>query len=254
MNVDGSTAVVTGGASGLGRATAQRLISEGANVVIADLESSDGEAVAKELGEQASFVPTDVNDTPAVEAALDAAERIGPIRVLVHCPGRGGAIRLVERDGSAGSLEQYEAIVRLNLVGTYNALRLTAARMAGNEPLDGDRGVCVLTASIAAFDGQIGQIAYSSSKAGVVGMTLVAARDLAGKQIRVCTIAPGTFDTPMLARLPEDVRQSLAEAIPHPRRLGEPDEYARLALQIVENPSLNGETIRLDGALRMAPR
>jgi NAD(P)-dependent dehydrogenase (short-subunit alcohol dehydrogenase family) len=163
-------------------------------------------------------------------------------------------VRLVERDGSPGSLERFVSVITLNLVGTFNVLRLTAARMARNEPLSGDRGACVLTASVAAFEGQIGQIPYASSKAGIVGMTLVAARDLARRQIRVCSIAPGTFDTPLLARLPEDVKDSLAKTVPHPSRLGAPDEFGQLAVQIIENPMLNGETIRLDGAIRMAPR
>jgi NAD(P)-dependent dehydrogenase (short-subunit alcohol dehydrogenase family) len=189
-----------------------------------------------------------------MEAVFDAAEEAGPLRVLVHCAGRGGPVRVLDRDGAPGSLQTYAQIIAVNLVGTFNALRLAAARMAGNEPLDGDRGVCVLTASVAAFEGQIGQIPYASSKAGVHGMTIVAARDLASRQIRVCTIAPGTFDTPMLARLPDDVKAALARAVPHPSRLGSPDEYAKAVMHIVDNGMLNGETIRLDGALRMAPR
>jgi NAD(P)-dependent dehydrogenase (short-subunit alcohol dehydrogenase family) len=254
MNVHGTSSVVTGGASGLGLATARRLIDAGAHVVIADLPSSVGEDVAAELGDRARFVPADVRSEAEVGAALDAAEAAGPLRCVIHCAGRGGAVRLVETDGSAGSLELYSEVVAVNLIGTFNVLRLAAARMAKNEPRDGDRGVCVLTASVAAYEGQIGQIPYASSKAGVVGMTIVAARDLASKQIRVCTIAPGTFDTPLLARLPEDVKASLAKTVPHPSRLGAPDEYARLALHIVGNGMLNGETIRLDGAIRMAPR
>ena len=254
MNVHGTSSVVTGGASGLGLATARRLIDAGAHVVIADLASSAGEDVAAEVGEQARFVAADVRSEAEVAAALDAAEAAGPLRCVIHCAGRGGAVRLVEKDGSAGSLELYSEVVAVNLIGTFNVLRLAAARMAKNEPRDGDRGVCVLTASVAAYEGQIGQIPYASSKAGIVGMTIVAARDLASKQIRVCTIAPGTFDTPLLARLPEEVKASLANTVPHPSRLGAPDEYARLALHIVENGMLNGETIRLDGAIRMAPR
>ena len=186
-------------------------------------------------------------------AAFDAAEARGPLRILVHCAGRGGAVRLVDRDGLPGSLELYSEVVTINLIGTFNVLRLAAACMARNEPLDGDRGVCVLTASVAAFEGQIGQIPYASAKAGIHGMTIVAARDLAGKGIRVCTIAPGTFDTPLLARLSDDVRNSLANNVPHPKRLGYPDEYAKLAMHIIDNAMLNGETIRLDGAIRMAP-
>ena len=254
MNVHGTSSVVTGGASGLGLATARRLVDAGAHVVIADLASSAGEDVAAEVGEQARFVAADVRSEAEVGAALDAAEAAGPLRCVIHCAGRGGAVRLVEKDGSAGSLELYSEVVAVNLIGTFNVLRLAAARMAKNEPQDGDRGVCVLTASVAAYEGQIGQIPYASSKAGIVGMTIVAARDLASKQIRVCTIAPGTFDTPLLARLPEEVKASLANTVPHPSRLGAPDEYARLALHIVENGMLNGETIRLDGAIRMAPR
>ncbi|HZH45125.1 MAG TPA: SDR family NAD(P)-dependent oxidoreductase, partial [Roseococcus sp.] len=182
-------------------------------------------------------------------------EAMGPVRILVHCAGRGGALRIVERDGAPGSLAQYAEIIRVNLTGSFNALRLAAAAMARAEPTaEGERGVCILTASIAGIEGQIGQIPYASSKAGVIGMTVVAARDLASRAIRVCTIAPGIFDTPMLQRLSDPVKESLAAGVPNPHRLGNPDEYGRLALHIVENGYLNGETIRLDGALRMAPR
>jgi NAD(P)-dependent dehydrogenase (short-subunit alcohol dehydrogenase family) len=255
VDVKGISAVVTGGASGLGLATVRRLLAAGAaSVVIIDLSTSDGEAVAKELGERVRFAVADVRNEHEVSAALDAAVAAGPLRVLVHCAGRGGPVRLVGRDGAPGSLETYTEIIGINLIGTFNVLRLAAARMAANEPLDGDRGVCVLTASVAAFEGQIGQIPYASSKAGIVGMTLVAARDLASRLIRVTTIAPGTFDTPLLARLSEDVRASLAKTVPHPSRLGEADEFAKLALAVVDNGMLNGETIRLDGAIRMAPR
>jgi NAD(P)-dependent dehydrogenase (short-subunit alcohol dehydrogenase family) len=255
MRTDGISAVVTGGASGLGLATARRLLAYGAgSVVIADLPGSQGAARAAELGEKATFVPADVRDADAVAAVIDRAEQGGPLRVLVHCAGRGGAVRLVNRDGSPGSLEAYSEVIGVNLIGSFNVLRLAAASMAANEPLDGDRGVCILTASVAAFEGQIGQIPYASSKAGIVGMTLVAARDLASRGIRVCTIAPGTFDTPLLGRLSQDVRESLARSVPHPSRLGEPDEYASLAMAIVSNSMLNGETIRLDGAIRMPPR
>jgi NAD(P)-dependent dehydrogenase (short-subunit alcohol dehydrogenase family) len=254
MDIDGISAVVTGGASGLGLATARRLVAGGANVVVADLPASAGEAVALELGDRARFVAADVTNEEQMAAVYDAAEQNGPLRALVHCAGRGGAVRLVDRDGSPGSLETYTQVVTVNLIGTFNVLRLAAARMASNELLDGDRGVCVLTASVAAFEGQIGQIPYASAKAGIVGMTIVAARDLAGKQIRVCTIAPGTFDTPLLARLPEEVKASLARTVPHPSRLGAPDEYAKTALHVIDNGMLNGETIRLDGAIRMAPR
>jgi NAD(P)-dependent dehydrogenase (short-subunit alcohol dehydrogenase family) len=255
MRIDGIAAIVTGGASGLGLATVRRLLDGGAGrVVIADLPTSNGAAIAKELGDRVAFAPADVRDTDAVTAALDAAEEHGPLRAVVHCAGRGGAVRLVGKDGSPGSLERYSEVIGINLIGTFNVLRLAAARMARNEPLDGDRGVCVLTASVAAFEGQIGQIPYASAKAGIVGMTIVAARDLASKGIRVCTIAPGTFDTPLLNRLPDDVRASLAKTVPHPSRLGQPEEYAKLALHVIDNGMLNGETVRLDGAIRMAPR
>lgn len=254
METQGISTVVTGGASGLGLATTKRLVAGGASVVIVDLGASDGEQIANELGDGVEFVPADVTDPKQMDAALDVAEQAGPLRAVVHCAGGGGAVRLVEKDGSPGSLDKFISVINLNLVGSFNVLRLAAARMAKNELLDGDRGVCVLTASVAAFEGQIGQIPYASSKAGIVGMTLVAARDLAGKQIRVCTIAPGTFDTPLLARLSDEIRASLAKTVPHPSRLGIPDEFGRLAVNIIENPMLNGETIRLDGAIRMAPR
>ena len=239
----------------LKRASVRRLLAGGARVVIADLPGSQGEAIARELGEAVSFAPADVTSTTDMEAALDLAESLGPLRAVVHCAGRGGPVRLVDKEGNPGSLETYESIVRINLIGTFNTLRLAAARMARNELTEeGERGVCVLTASVAAYEGQIGQIGYASSKAGVVGMTIVAARDLASKRIRVCTIAPGIFDTPMLARVPEPARIALGAAVPHPSRLGTPDEFAQLAMHILSNPMLNGETIRLDGALRMAPR
>lgn len=255
MQIDGIVALVTGGASGLGRATAQRFLKGGAHVVIVDLPSSQGAAVAAEMGPAAHFVPGDVTSEPDMIAAIDAAQALGPLRATLHCAGRGHTMRILDRDGQAGSLEAYEGVIRTNLVGSFNVLRLSAAAMARNEPTaDGDRGVIVMTASVAAFEGQIGQIPYASSKAGIVGMTLVAARDLAARAIRVCTIAPGIFDTPLLARLSEDVRASLGRSVPHPQRLGHPDEFALMMQQIVENPMLNGETIRLDGALRMAPR
>ncbi|MCX2930103.1 SDR family NAD(P)-dependent oxidoreductase [Mycobacterium sp. CVI_P3] len=254
MNIDGASAMVTGGASGLGLATVKRLLDHGAHVVIADLPTSAGESVAAELGPRAQFAAADVRSADDIAAVLDLAAKAGPVRAVVHCAGRGGPVRVVDKNGEPGSLELYTEIVTTNLIGSFNVLRLAAARMVGNEPLDGDRGVVILTASVAAFEGQIGQIPYASSKAGVVGMTIVAARDLAGKQIRVNTIAPGTFDTPLLARLSEQVRSSLAATVPHPSRLGDPDEFAHLATAIIENGMLNGETIRLDGAIRMAPR
>ena len=255
MELTESSAVVTGGASGLGLATVKRLLNTTVTaVVMADLPSSDGKAVAEALGPRAVFVPADVRSPEEMEAVFDAAEARGPLRAVVHCAGRGGAVRLVNKDGSPGDLELYSEVISINLVGTFNVLRLAAVRMAGNAPVDGDRGVCILTASVAAYEGQIGQIPYASAKAGIVGMTIVAARDLASKQIRVCTIAPGTFETPLLNRLSDDVKASLAKTVPHPSRLGEPDEYAKLALSIIDNGMLNGETIRLDGAIRMAPR
>jgi NAD(P)-dependent dehydrogenase (short-subunit alcohol dehydrogenase family) len=254
VKIDGISAVVTGGASGLGLATAKRFLAAGANVVILDLPSSPGEEVAAELGDTAKFAAGDVTSEDEVGAALDAAEEFGPLRAVLHCAGRGGALRVVDKDGNPGSLQPFRDVIEVNLIGSFNVLRLSAARMAASQPVDGERGVCVMTASVAAFEGQIGQIPYSASKAGIVGMTLVAARDLAGKLIRVCTIAPGTFDTPLLARLSDEVKASLAKTVPHPRRLGDPDEFGALAVHIVENAMLNGETIRLDGAIRMAPR
>ncbi len=252
MIIESSAALVTGGASGLGLATAERLAAHGAAVTILDLPTSRGAEVAAQIG--ARFEPGDVTSPEDVTRAVANAAPDGGIRILVHCAGRGGAIRIVEKDGSPGSLEKYTEIVTLNLIGTFNVLRIAAAAMARTEPIDGERGVCVMTASVAAFEGQIGQAPYASSKAGIVGLTLVAARDLASKLIRVATIAPGTFDTPLLARLPEDVRTSLGKATPHPSRLGKPNEFAALAEHIVSNPMINGETIRLDGAIRMGPR
>jgi NAD(P)-dependent dehydrogenase (short-subunit alcohol dehydrogenase family) len=253
MDVRNAVAIVTGGASGLGLASARKLAAAGARVVIVDLASSPGAEMAAELG--GAFAVADVTDEVSMKAAVDLAESLGPVRVLVHCAGRGGALRILEKDGSPGSLAHYEAIIKVNLTGSFNALRLAAAAMARTKPLEsGERGVVVLTASIAGYEGQIGQIPYASSKAGVIGMALVAARDLASKLIRVCTIAPGIMDTPMLARLPDNVKQSLGASVPNPARLGRPEEYAALAMHIVENAYLNGETIRIDGALRMAPR
>lgn len=261
MKLANMSAVVTGGASGLGLASARQLLGRGVAVVIADRSAERGEEAMAQLGElrgergaEARFVVADVCDTAQMTAVFDAAQSLGTLRALVHCAGIGGPVRLVERDGSPGSLEKYESIVRVNLVGTFNTLRLAAARMAKNEAIDGERGACVLTASVAAYEGQIGQIPYASAKAGIVGMTLVAARDLASRLIRVCTIAPGLFDTPLLAGLPDEIRASLGASVPHPARLGTPDEFASTALHILENPMLNGETIRLDGAIRMAPR
>jgi NAD(P)-dependent dehydrogenase (short-subunit alcohol dehydrogenase family) len=254
MDVTSGSAVVTGGASGLALATARRLVEKGVPTVLVDLPTSAGAEVAAELGGKTRFVAADVTDPEGVAAAVAAADELAPLRTLVHCAGRGGAMRVVDKEGNPGDLAFYEQIVRINLIGTFNVLSQAAARMAAHEPVDGERGVCVLTASVAAFEGQIGQLPYASAKAGIVGLTLVAARDLASKLIRVTTIAPGTFDTPILARLPQNVRDSLGEMTPHPRRLGHPDEFARLAMAIIDNPMLNGETIRLDGAIRMQPK
>jgi NAD(P)-dependent dehydrogenase (short-subunit alcohol dehydrogenase family) len=242
-------ALVAGGASGLGEATARELAARGARVTIADLNEERGSALAGELG--GSFAKADVTDEAQLQAAVDTA---GELRFAVSCAGIGWAERTVKRDGPA-ALAPFEAVVRVNLIGTFNVLRLTAAAMAGNEQdAEGERGAVVMTASIAAFDGQIGQTAYSASKGGIVGLTLPAARDLARLGIRVCTIAPGLFDTPLLAGLPEEARDALGAQVPFPARLGRPQEYAQLACQIAENRMLNGETIRLDGALRMPPK
>ncbi|MCH5677594.1 SDR family NAD(P)-dependent oxidoreductase [Streptomyces gilvus] len=255
MQVAGTSTLVTGGGSGLGRATAAALAARGALVTIVDLPSSPGEKAAAELG--ARFVAADVTDERQMAAALDAAEEAGPLRGVVHCAGRGGdRVRILDRKTrQPGTLEGFAEVIRVNLVGTYNVLRLAAQRMAGNdELLDGDRGAIVMTASVAAFDGQIGQTSYTASKAAVHGITLVAARDLASWAIRVNTIAPGTFETPMLGRLRDDIREGLAATVPHPKRLGRPEEFGRLAVDLLENAYLNGQTVRLDGAIRMAPR
>lgn len=254
MRVEGLSTAVTGGASGLGLATARRLVKAGATVTLIDLPGSAGEEVAQELGETVRFVAADVTDADQFAAALDAADERGGLRGLVHCAGGGRKLRLLDKDGNPGSLEDFEHALKLNLVGSFNALRLGAARMARQEEVDGERGAIVLTASVAAYEGQIGQIPYTAAKAGIVGMTLTAARDLASKAIRVCTIAPGIMDTPLLARLRDDVRASLEATVPNPARLGRPDEFGQLACQILENGYLNGETIRLDGAIRMASR
>ena len=255
MKLEGKVALVTGGASGLGRATVDMFAASGASVVIVDLPSSDGETFAKELGDRARFAPADVTLEDEVRAAVGIArDELGGLHVAVNCAGVGFPGRVLTRDGTANELDRFEFVVRVNLIGTFNVLRLAAEQIASQEPDGEERGVIVNTASIAAFDGQIGQAAYAASKGGVVGMTLPIARDLASKLIRCVTIAPGTFDTPMLAGLPEETRQKLAAGIPHPARLGRPSEYAQLVRHIVENPVLNGEVIRLDGALRMPPR
>ncbi|MFF3180022.1 3-hydroxyacyl-CoA dehydrogenase [Rhodococcus pyridinivorans] len=253
MIVNDSVAVVTGGASGLGLATVKALLNDGAQVVIIDLPSSNGETIAKELGDRVRFVAADVTDEPAVTEALDVAESLGPVRVAVNCAGIGNAIKTVSKKG-AFPLDAFKKVVDVNLFGTFNVIRLAAERIAKTEPIDGERGVIINTASVAAFDGQIGQAAYSASKGGVVGMTLPIARDLASLLIRVVTIAPGLFKTPLLGSLPEEAQASLGAQVPHPARLGDPSEYGALAAHIVSNPMLNGEVIRLDGAIRMAPR
>jgi NAD(P)-dependent dehydrogenase (short-subunit alcohol dehydrogenase family) len=255
VNIESKVALVTGGASGLGLATAQMLVKAGASVVIADLAASNGESEASDLGSSARFVSADVTASEDVKAAVnEAVSQFGGLHIVVNCAGVGFPGRVLTRDGEPIDLERFELVVRVNLIGTFNVIRIAAARMVLQEPEGEERGVIVNTASVAAFDGQIGQAAYSASKGGIVGMTLPVARDLAGKLIRVVAIAPGTFDTPMLAGLPEDARNHLAELVPHPHRLGRPDEYAALVRHIIENPMLNGEVIRLDGALRMPPR
>ncbi|WP_433875393.1 SDR family NAD(P)-dependent oxidoreductase [Sinomonas atrocyanea] len=255
MRTEGIHAVVTGGASGLGLATAERLVAGGAHVTIFDLERSAGAEQAERLGERARFSAVDVTDEDQAREAFAEAGAHAPVRALVHCAGRGKPMRILDRDGAVTPLSTFADIVNLNVIGTFTMLRFAAEQMAKNEPLDGDRGVCVLTASIAAYEGQIGQINYAAAKAGVVGMTLPAARDLAKVGIRVCTIAPGTFATPLLTESGRpDIVQALASSIPHPSRLGDPDEFAGLAEHIISNGMLNGETIRIDGAIRMAPR
>ena len=254
MQIKDSVAVVTGGASGLGLATTKRLLDAGAQVVVLDIR---GKEAVGELGDRAVFAETDVTDEAAVIAALDIADGLGPVRIVVNCAGTGNAIKTLGKDGPF-PLDLFKKVVEINLIGTFNVIRLGAERIARTEPVgpetSQERGVIVNTASVAAFDGQIGQAAYSASKGGVVGMTLPIARDLSRNLIRVVTIAPGLFDTPLLAGLPEPAKESLGKQVPHPSRLGNPDEYGALAVHIVENPMLNGEVIRLDGAIRMAPR
>ena len=255
MEVRDASALISGGASGLGEATTRRLHAAGANVVISDMNAEKGEALAADLGERARFVEANVMDEDQVQAAVDAAAGAeGGLRISVCCAGIGWAQRTASKHGPH-DLEIFSNVIKVNLIGTFNVLRLAAAAMSDNQPdSGGERGVHVSTASIAAYDGQIGQVAYAASKAGIVGLTLPAARDLASRGIRVNTIAPGLFDTPLLAALPEENRKALGEGIPFPSRLGVPDEFAHLALSIVENPMLNGETIRLDGAIRMPPK
>jgi NAD(P)-dependent dehydrogenase (short-subunit alcohol dehydrogenase family) len=254
MNIQGQAALVTGGGSGLGEATARELARLGAKVAVLDLNLANAQRVAADIGGVAC--PCDVADPQSMQAAIDAAAQAhGPARILMQIAGIGSAKRVVGRDGNAAPLEDFARVVNVNLIGTYNAARLFAAACAKLDPMeDGERGVMVFTASVAAFDGQVGQQAYSASKAGVAGMTLPMARDLAQHGIRVCTVAPGLFATPLLKELPEVVQESLAKSIPFPQRLGKPEEFAQLASHIVTNGHLNGEVIRLDGALRMSPR
>ena len=245
--------LVTGGASGLGAATVRRVIAEGASALILDLPSSAGAELAAELGERVRFAAADVRDEDQVQAAVVAATELGTLRVVVNCAGVGTPGRVIGKRGVL-PLEAFQTVIDINLVGTFNVLRLAAAAMIDNEPLDGDRGLVIMTASVAAFDGQIGQAAYAASKGGVASLTLTAARDLADKAIRVMTIAPGVMETPMMAGLPGETKSILEALVPHPPRLGRPEEYAMLVCAIIENSLLNGEVIRLDGALRMPPR
>ncbi|MFP6626725.1 MAG: 3-hydroxyacyl-CoA dehydrogenase [Deltaproteobacteria bacterium] len=255
MKLSDTRAVVTGGASGLGLATVKAIVEAGGKASILDRPRSDGQGVAENLGAAAVFTPADVTSEEDVSGALDlAVEAFGSINVCVNCAGVGSAMKITGKAGPM-PLDMFRMTLEVNLIGTFNVSRLAATRMLGNDADDGgERGVIVNTASVAAFDGQIGQVAYTASKAGVVGMTLVIARDLARDGIRCCTIAPGTFDTPMLAMLPDEQRSALAANIPFPSRLGDPDDFASLACQIISNPYINGETIRLDGAIRMPPR
>jgi NAD(P)-dependent dehydrogenase (short-subunit alcohol dehydrogenase family) len=250
VQIKDSVAVVTGGASGLGLATVKRLLDAGGSVVVIDLK---GEEVVAALGERAKFVTANVTDEDAVATALDVAESMGPLRINVNCAGIGNAVKTVGKNGPF-PLDGFRKVVEVNLIGTFNVIRLAAERIAKTEPLGEERGVIVNTASVAAFDGQIGQAAYSASKGGVVGMTLPIARDLMNEGIRVNTILPGLFRTPLLAGLPDPVLGSLAASVPFPKRLGEPDEYAKLAIAMITNGYFNGEDVRLDGAIRMAPR
>ena len=254
MDIQGHSAIVTGGGSGLGEAVARELARQGARVAVIDLDAANAQRVAADIGGLACTA--DITDTASLTAALDAAEAAhGTARMVMNIAGIGSAKRVVGRDGNAAPLEDFERVVRINLIGTYNVVRLTAARLCKLAPLaGGERGVMLMTASVAAYDGQVGQEAYSASKGGIVSMTLPLARDLAQHGIRVCTLAPGLFQTPLMKQLPEAVQQSLAASIPFPPRLGHPEEFASLAAHVISNGHLNGEVIRLDGALRMAPR
>jgi len=255
MDITGKVALVTGGASGLGAATAKMIVEEGGHVVIADLNDQAGQALAKELGQHARFVHTDVTDAAEAEAAVKTAmDAFGALHISIQCAGIADAQRVIGKNGPA-DLERFSKVIRINLIGAFNVARLAAWAMSTNAENDEkERGVIINTASVAAFDGQIGQAAYSASKGGIAAMTLPLARDLSSVGIRVMAIAPGIFDTPMLAGMPEDVRTALGAMVPFPKRLGRPSEYAQLARDIIENPMLNGEVIRLDGAIRMAPK
>ena len=256
MQIEEAGALVTGGASGLGEATVRRLTARGAIVTIVDRDAEKAEALAKELGRGTQFAVADVTDESQMQAAVDEAASTAPLRIVVNCAGLGWAGRVINRDSSPHDPGPFQFVINVNLIGTFNGMRLGASAIAKNDPIDedGERGVIINTASVAAFDGQIGQIAYSASKGGIVGMTLPAARDLAPVGIRVLTIAPGTMDTPLLGLLPEEGRKALAANIPFPKRLGRPEDFAALAEHIVENDYLNGEVIRLDGAIRMPPK
>jgi len=258
MDINGVAAIITGGASGLGAATARRLAAAGAKVAILDLDrqGENAEKLVAELGgENAIFTPADVTDEESVTAAVAAAAELGPLRIAANCAGIGWAERTIAKDSSPANLDPFKTVININLIGSFNVIRIAASAIAKTEPLEhGERGVIVNTASVAAFDGQIGQAAYSASKGGIVGMTLPIARDLSPVGIRVCTIAPGIFDTPLLGLLPDEARAALASGVPFPKRLGTPEDFASLVQQIAENGYLNGETIRLDGALRMPPK
>lgn len=253
MDLNNAIALVTGGASGLGRATTERLLAAGAQVVMADLNAEVGQQVSAELGDKAHFVAADVTDEEQIQAAVDTATGLGELRVVVNCAGVATPGKLVSKRGPL-PLDAFAKVVNINLVGTVNVCRLAAAAMQQQEGVGEERGVIINTASVAAFDGQIGQIAYSASKGAVAAVTLPMVRELAASQIRVVTIAPGIFETPMMAGLPAEAQESLGKSIPHPSRLGKPAEYAQLVESIVANPMLNGETIRLDGAIRMQPK
>ena len=254
MNISGAVALVTGGASGLGEATVRGFVGRGGRALIVDLNEERGKSLAEELGDAASFAKADVSNADEVQAAVEQAASMGTLRAAINCAGIGIGARTIDKTGAPHDLSAFEKVISVNLIGTFNVLRLGASAMSKNEPEDGERGVVINTASVAAFDGQIGQVAYSASKGGIVGLTLPAARDLSKAQIRVVTVAPGTFDTPLLGMLSDEIRAALAATIPHPSRLGRPEEFGALACHIVENSYINGEVIRLDGALRMAPR